>query len=293
MAYRYHSPGDDSGRWDGFPFRTGDIVISTCARSGTTWTQLICALLIFQDPHLPAPLARLSPWLDSLTTPRDQVYDLLAAQRHRRFIKTHTPLDGLPLDRRATYIVTARHPLDVGVSFYHHVANIDIDRVRELLSEPPAGGPTERGPLREWLPRWIAMDADPRVVQDSVPGIFWHLCDAWARRGEPNIVLLHYDRLSRDLEGEMRRLAGLLDIVVPEDTWPELVRAATLEGMRARASQLVPDGSIIKSSAGFFRLGRSGAGREVLTADGLAAYHARAAALAPPDLLDWLHGGGR
>jgi aryl sulfotransferase len=95
---------------DGLPFRPGEVVISTRSKTGTTWVQMICALLIFQNPDLPAPLGQLSPWLDHLVAPRDEVVAKLKAQPHRRFIKTHTPLDGIPLDPRATYFVTARHP---------------------------------------------------------------------------------------------------------------------------------------------------------------------------------------
>ena len=105
---RYRSADEDSARWVGFPFRRGDIVISTRSKSGTTWMQMICALLVFQTSDLPAPLADLSPWLDWLGEPRAEVYARLAAQEHRRFIKTHTPLDGIPLDSRATYIVVGR-----------------------------------------------------------------------------------------------------------------------------------------------------------------------------------------
>lgn len=72
---------------------------------------MICGPLIFQSARLPAPLGRLSPWLDHRTASPEQVHALLAAQRHRRFIKTHTPLDGLPLDPRVTFLVTARNPL--------------------------------------------------------------------------------------------------------------------------------------------------------------------------------------
>ena len=53
--YRYQSPEEDSGRWLGFPFRDGDIVISTRSKTGTTWVQTICALLIFGAPELPRP----------------------------------------------------------------------------------------------------------------------------------------------------------------------------------------------------------------------------------------------
>ena len=38
----------DSIRWQRFSARAGDIIISTPPKSGTTWMQMICALLIFQ-----------------------------------------------------------------------------------------------------------------------------------------------------------------------------------------------------------------------------------------------------
>src|SRR6266550_8278887 len=101
---RYRTMVFDSGRWDGFEFRPDDIVISTPPKCGTTWTQMICALLIFQTPTFDQPLDVLSPWVDMLTRDRDSVVAELEAQRHRRFIKSHTPLDGLPFDGRATYI---------------------------------------------------------------------------------------------------------------------------------------------------------------------------------------------
>ncbi|MGH8824735.1 MAG: sulfotransferase domain-containing protein, partial [Jiangellaceae bacterium] len=278
-------------RWLGFPFRQGDIVISARSKSGTTWVQMICALLVFQNPNLPAPLAELSPWLDWLVSPRDEVYAQLSAQGHRRFVKTHTPLDGIPLDPRATYIVVARHPLDMAVSLYHQGDNLDRGRIRRLTGQPePDGPPSPRPPLREWLLSWIDRDVGPREEMDSLPGVMWHLSDAWARRGEPNVVLAHYGDLSADLEGEMRLLAAALGITVPDVTWPGLVEAATFEHMRGRADRLAPDPSgVLKDSAAFFRRGMSGSGRELLTDDELAHYTARTAQLARSDLLAWLH----
>src|SRR5204863_157457 len=100
----YRGVVSDNARWDGFEFRDGDIVISTPAKCGTTWMQMMCALLIFQDPELPRPLTELSPWVDVQTDTVENVFASLAAQQHRRFIKSHTPLDGLPDDERVTYI---------------------------------------------------------------------------------------------------------------------------------------------------------------------------------------------
>ena len=257
--------------------------------------QMICALLVFQRPQLPAPLAELSPWIDWLVLPRDEMFARLAAQQHRRFVKTHTPLDGIPIDPRATYIVVARHPLDLAVSLYHQSGNIDRARLRELTGQPgPQEPASPRRPLHEWLLRWIDGDPDPRGEPDSLPGVMWHLAGAWERRAEPNVVLAHYDLLCADLPGEMRRLASRLGIPVPAEKWPGLVQAAGFQHMRSNAASLAPDpAGVLRDRGAFFRRGTPGAGRELLTRTELDHYHARAAQLAPPDLLAWLHSPSR
>jgi aryl sulfotransferase len=288
----YRSSDEDSARWQSFVVRDGDIVISTRSKSGTTWMQMICALLVFQTPQLPAPLGELSPWIDWLVVPWDEIAAVLDAQTHRRFVKTHTPLDGVPMDPRATYIVAARHPLDAAVSLYHQGMNLDRARIAELTGQPQPDRPAAPRPIAEWMDRWIDADDDPRDALDSLPGVMHHLTDAWARRDESNVVLVHYEDLSQDLGGEMRRLADHLRIVVPPDRWSELVDAARFESMRDRAAELAPDpNGVLKSRERFFRRGSSGAAGELLDDEQLGRYHARAAELAPPDLLSWLHRG--
>ena len=287
----YRSQEEDSGRWLAFSFRPYDIVISTRSKSGTTWMQMICALLVFQTADLPAPLALLSPWLDWLTIGQRQVYDQLAAQRHRRFIKTHTPLDGLPIKPDVSYLVVARHPLDMAVSLYHQGDNINRERLRQLTdAPPPSAAAPARPPLRPWLVRWVERDSDPRAELDSLPGVLWHLTDAWHRRREPNVLLVHYDDLLADLAGQMRHIAAWLGIDVPAARWPALVEAATFAAMSRKAAALVPDpNGVLKDHRAFFREGRSGTGRDLLSTGEVNRYHQRTAELAPPDLLAWLH----
>jgi hypothetical protein len=287
---RYRSPDEDSARWRSFELREGDIVISTRSKHGTTWMQMICALLVFQTPQLPAPLGELSPWIDWLVVPWDELAAALAAQAHRRFVKTHTPLDGVPIDPRVTYIVVARHPLDAAVSLYHQSMNLDRERIAELTGQPQPQQPATPRPIGEWLDGWIDADHDPREALDSLPGVMLHLADAWARRDEPNVVLVHYDDLSQDLDAEMGRLADRLDVAVPPERWTDLVEAARFESMRTRAAELAPDpNGVLKSRERFFRRGSSGAAGDVLGEEQLARYRARAADLAPADLLAWLH----
>ncbi|MEV6487859.1 sulfotransferase domain-containing protein [Actinoplanes sp. NPDC051633] len=286
---RYRSEDEDSGRWDGFPFRDGDVVISTRSKSGTTWMQMICALLVFRTAELPAKLSTLSPWLDWLVTPRDEVWAALADQQHRRFIKTHTPLDGIPIDARAHYVVVARHPLDMAVSMFHQSRNLDRARIAELT-----GGPVstyQPAPIKEALLRWIDRDVSPAEAMDSLPGVMWHLSDAWQRAASSdNVLLVHYADLSADLDAEMRRIAERLRFEVPEEVWPSLVDAAGFARMRDRAADLAPDpAGVLKDPNAFFRRGASGSGRELLTDEEFAHYLDRTSELAPPDLLAWLH----
>jgi aryl sulfotransferase len=125
---------------------------------------------------------------------------------------------------------------------------------------------------------------------DSLPGVMWHLADAWEQRTQSNILLLHYADLSADLSGQMHAIADRLGITVSNERWRELVDAATFDRMRERSPQLVPgaDG-VLKDPAAFFRRGSSGAGREVLTAVEMAEYERRVTTLAPQDLTTWLH----
>jgi len=253
--------------------------------------QMICALLVFRTPDLPAPLAEISPWVDMLAVPTDVLRASLEAQQNRRILKTHTPLDGLPLDPDVSYVVVARHPLDSAVSLYHQGQNIDRARLRELTgASEPDRPPAPRAALDDWLLEWVDEQVDPRQELDSLPGVLWHLADAWARRDEANVVLVHYDDLRTDLEGEMRHLARWLDITVPEHVWPALVSAAGFGAMRQRAVELAPDtNGVLLDPSAFFRRGSSGAGREVITAAEYDRYLARVARLAPSDLLVWLH----
>lgn len=284
LVRRYAEEASD--RWAGFEHRPGDIVISTRSKCGTTWLQMIGALLVFQDPELPAPLAELSPWLDWEVEPIDVVFERLARQEHRRFIKTHTPLAGLPRWPDVTYVVAGRHPLDVATSLYAHGHNIDRDRFEALTgrgSHPPVGT------FPEWFAWWMDPGVGPDEILDSLPGLVHHIDDAWDRQAEIDVVLVHYDDLADDLGGEMRRLADRLGIAVSDDRWPALVEAAGFDAMRSRAAERAPDHlGVLKSPDAFFRAGARDRGGDQLDAATKQQCLDRVHDLAPPDVAAWL-----
>jgi aryl sulfotransferase len=313
VVVRYCSLVTDSARWDGFEFRADDIIISTPPKCGTTWTQMICALLIFQTPTFEQPLSITSPWLDMLTRPRAEVFADLEAQTHRRFIKTHTPLDGLPWDERVTYIDVGRDPRDVALSMAHHMTNMNFDNLFGALAttatadggaDPFAPSPDAEGeadsPLAEFPAElsdrdrfflWVDNPTPPTEETSSLLRTLKHHETFWNERTADNVVLLHYDDLKTDLEGEMRALATRLGIEVPEDRWPELVDAATFEQMRGNAERVAPntDGAFWTSTEDFFHRGTSGQWRSLLDDDDLRRYETRVARLVAPDLAAWIH----
>jgi hypothetical protein len=137
---------------------------------------------------------------------------------------------------------------------------------------------------------WTLENTTPQQQMDSLVGVLHHVSDAWARREGGNVLLVHYADLSADREGQMRGIADRLGVTVPEDRWVGLVEAASFDRMRSRSAELVPDAhGVLAEPARFFRSGRSGAGREVLTTEELARYEARVASLASPEVVAWLH----
>ena len=282
---RYRTGLTDSTWWDAVVLREDDIVISTPSKCGTTWLQMLCALLVFQGPDLPRPLTELSPWVDMRLRPVDELVRRLDAQDHRRFLKTHTPLDGLPSRAGVTYVVAGRDLRDVAVSMSHHRANINGDVVegaKRTMARFPDVGDRIHG--------WLIDDRPPEENLSSMTGTAWHLRGVWDRRDDPSVHLVHHADLTADLERELRRLAAALRVEVPEDRWPSLVAAGTFQHMQRNAAQLVPDErmGILRDSTAFFRSGRSGQWRTELTPADLASYERRASDLLPPDLRAWL-----
>jgi hypothetical protein len=144
-------------------------------------------------------------------------------------------------------------------------------------------------PLRDWLCDWVQDDAKAALSLDSLPGVMHHLSDAWERRENANVFLVHYYDLSVDLEDTMRELAAYLNIATPEPTWTEVVRAATFGQMRSRADSLAPDSQgILKSRSSFFRRAALGEAWTLLSPEGQTRYTEQVNRLGPPDLLYWL-----
>lgn len=275
----------DSTRWNGFEFRSDDVVIGTWSKAGTTWMQqIVLQLLHPEGTHALDTVA----WVDTRIESRDYVLGRLRAQASPRVMKTHLPVDALVFSPRAKYIYVGRDGRDVLMSWYHHHASLSPAVYAALARAPGLGAPL--GPpapdVRAYFHEWLDRDGYP-------VGPFWaHVRSWWDIRDLDNVLLVHFAALKRDLAGEMRRVAAFLGARVREDLWPAVVERCTFDYMRRNSAlPRVLAAGVTGGAHGFFHKGTNGRWRDVLTADDAAKYERVAAANLAPDCAHWLATG--
>jgi len=281
----YRDGFTDGTRWNEFQQRPDDIVIATPAKCGTTWTQAIVASLMWPNGSAPGTLIVLSPWIDGRIEPAEAVAKRLDRQEHRRFIKTHTPADGVPWWPTTSYIVVLRDGRDAFMSLGNHMARLRPEIVAHINAETEKDGarPLEwTGDAEQDFLPWLESP-------DSAPA---YLASWWPRRNEKNVLFVHYNDLKADLDGEMRRIASFLEVPVTEEQWPSVVERCTFEAMRAPGQDLGPFDMVFEGGIeGFLYKGTNGRWRDVLTTDQLRSYERRISDLLSPDAAAWLEQG--
>jgi len=295
--HSYQTPVSDSDRWDAFRHRAGDVIVCTAPKCGTTWTQMICALLVHQTPDLPQPLTRLSRWIERVAEPIEAVDAEFAAQPFRRVLKSHTPLDGLPYFEDAAYVFCGRDPRDAFLSLIDHFANLSPKTLAESLARagfPDAGALPFPSEPNAFFAIWQTMGAYP-WMEDGLPLVSpsYMARTFWAWRHLPNIHFLHYTDLTSNLDAEMRRLSACLGIAVDETLWPRLVEAASFSAMKAAADAVAPGAHLgeWQRNDDFFARARNGEWRQVLSPESQALYERLSAERLEPALKRWLEGG--
>ena len=265
----YLGPLTDSRRWDRVNIRSDDVIVATPPKCGTTWMQTILALLFSGDPEVEPELSVKMPWVDIRFREIDEVAERLDEMTTRRCLKSHTPIDGLPLEHKAHFICVFRHPLDAHFSYRTHIRNIPLTLFDPWFPEDDPDGVTFR--------RFLDGGAEG-FDTDMMPlaHILRHFKAAKHAESRPNVSLFHYADMSRDPAGTFRRVADLLHISYPEDQMQNLQAAATFEHMRANAERYAPAGGkgFFKSDQDFFASGSSGKWDGQLSEKELQAYSA-------------------
>ncbi|QKC82047.1 sulfotransferase domain-containing protein [Mesorhizobium sp. NZP2077] len=283
-----HNHHMNSTTWDNFKFRDDDIILATYAKSGTTWTQQILAQLIFNGAE-GIEISKLSPWYDLRIMPPEALA-ALEGQTHRRFVKTHLPVDALVFSPKAKYLYVARDGRDMVWSLYNHHLNANEHWYGALNNTPGRVGPPidpPPGDIAKYFRDWLEKDGYP----------FWSFWENvrswWEIRDLPNVKLLHFNDLKRDLPGTIRRIAGFLDIGIDDSAFPAIVEHCTFDYMKSHAESVTPLGGMLWEGGAqtFIHKGTNGRWKGVLTSADISAYELTAERELGRECAQWLERG--
>lgn len=284
-----HSNHFESTVWNDFQFRDDDIIIGTYAKSGTTWMQQILAQLIFNGQE-GLPVAEMSPWLDLRIPPAHVKLEGVEAQTHRRFVKTHLPVDALVYSPNVKYIYIARDGRDVVWSLYNHHTTANEKWYAALndtpgLVGPPIGKPVDS--IKQYYHEWLDQDGYPWWS-------FWENISSWWNiRDLPNLMLVNFANLKRDMAGEIKTIADFLEIEIDEAQWNTILEHCSFNYMKENATASVPLGGIFwdGGAKSFIHKGENGRWRDVLSEEESQKYEQLAIEKLGAECAHWLKTG--
>jgi Sulfotransferase domain len=249
------------------------IWLASYPKSGNTWVRAFLHNLL-RDPPEGYDINRISdftigdadvPWYTPFIgrPPGDWSREEVARVRPRAheamtraypdsvFVKTHNALVAdqfgplIPLELTAGAIYVVRNPLDVAVSYGHHLGR-SIDDIVDLLNSSDTGNPNTTITVYQILRSWS------EHVQ------------SWTGRPHPALHVVRYEDLLEKPEPSFAALARFLGLKPPAHRLRRAVEHASFRELQRREAA---GGFKERSSVAerFFREGRSGQWREALT----------------------------
>jgi aryl sulfotransferase len=241
-------------------------------------------MLVFGTADHGTQPGMISPWIDAAFAPIEDYLKQVEAQTHRRFIKTHTPFDGLPYFPSSAYLVVLRDPRDVYFSGLNHRDNMND---QELAHSVFPSGPNA-------LHDWLSKVREPGTWDlQSLDSLIHFFNTYWPYRDLENVHLFHYSDMKRDLKSAIASMASALGVPVNDRQLTAFAEAASFDNMKRHAEQFAPElgRGFWKAETDFFAHGATQQWKGKLSADDLAAFDVRIAELLPPDQVDWMLNG--
>ena len=231
----------------------GDVIVATYAKSGTNWAMQIALQTAWYGEAEYDFIHDLVPWPDGpIPGIKARIDDQTLGRKAPtgiRVIKTHLEQPYVLYDPAVKYIVVLRDPKDVLVSSYYFVQSIYEDLVGFHYS------------LEEWLDLFISS----RFLFGS-----WavHTASWWALRKRKNVLGLMFKDMKQDLEGEVQRIARLMDVSLARSQLEKVVEKSSFQHMKANDAKFVPQFNVFGKTrrlGTMVRDGKVGKSRETLT----------------------------
>ena len=277
----YEGPINNTTIWERFTLRPDDIFVVTPPKCGTTWTQIIVTSIIQGRSLGDAEMGQFSKWLDCGFRDREEIAAFLDGLTTRRCIKSHSPLDGITYDPRCTYFAVYRHPIDVHFSMRKHNENMTLDMLNDRFPDDIHKG------FRLFLEDELYNGATDAMDLHSIVH-HYKTFKKWEHL--PNVHLLHYADLTADLDGQVRRIAGIMGYDRDDPRLDEIINGSTFASVKAKAIEEAKKstGGIFLKPEEFFQSGTSNKWVGKLTDAEIAAFNERMKELLPEDQVAWL-----
>ena len=188
--------------------RPSDVIISPYSKCGTTWMQQTVHGLRTRGSMDFGEITEVMPWIEAAA---DLGQDLDAEQvASPRCFKSHLPFDRVPKGCR--YICVLRDPLRALVSLYRFFSGWVLEAgaigLDEFALQHYLQRPAERG--------------------------YWHHLASWLeQRDNPDVLLLCYEQLQEDFDGQLPHIAGFLGIDLDVELAAVVSRQSSLAFMAA------------------------------------------------------------
>jgi hypothetical protein len=160
-----------------------DVFLVSYPRSGNTWARFLIGNLL--NPNDPCTFVNVEERVPEIYFNPDWK---LRRMPRPRLLKSHQAFD--PRYPRVIYVI--RDPRDVAVSTYHH--NIKTRNVPDGF------------PMDDFIPRFIAGDYEVQFGSWRDNVLSW----LTLRQDQPNFLLLRYEKMKREPEAELLKVARFL-----------------------------------------------------------------------------------
>lgn len=236
--------------------KDGDLVVATGTKSGTTW-MLYCTHQIrtkatdtndelFPDVGITTPWpdlrqSRAGTWAEQkgrynttiLPDGKPMSYYWDHPSYPFRIFKSHYSPAVLPVrktgGKKIKYLAMVRNGIDMAASFTPFYAS-HTNAFRKLWGGFPPVIPEDT----------YAGDEPPAAVKDLLPGspleimYFGYVRNWWPYRDDPNVILLHYSNVRKDLKGHVSKIANFLDVDLTEEELDTVTERCGMDHMKKR-----------------------------------------------------------
>ena len=232
-----------------------DVLVCNFSKSGTNWLMQMAYQIAFLGEGEFSNIHDVVPWPDfptpnakRLMLPLTNIVVQEKSPVHMRVIKTHLAANTVPYNDKARYITVIRDPKDIFVSSYFFMTGF-YGRVM---------------PIREnWLKSYLS---------ENFPisfGVTWaqHVASYWAWRDRPNVLILSFKDMKKDLPGTVRRVAEFMAVDLTPAQFDRVVEKSSFEYMKAIDDHFLPfaRNAFPWMTTSMIRSGKEGNSKELIT----------------------------